>query len=435
MMSSRLYVRRVLLVAAATWLTACSTAATPATPPPDTDLSSVIPPTAAIDAGALFTGGTLGTASGSPLRVGWVDIDNGSNSTANTQAVTAAVTMVNTELNGVGGRPIELVTCARQQQLRACSAALAADPQIAVVITGNVGEFGAGLRENLGDLPRVGVIATQDDEYRDPLNAFFVLGTPGILRAAVTWLIAGSPTGTTVEHVTILVTPRDSDVAGTYAGERLKRVGIEVSVVVVDDVLPGERVLRDVRTAVDALDPESAVVNMLGPTGCVALAEALRAAGKDVLVVTSGLCSSKSVHDKLGDWTPGWIHIAGGPDLARYDQDPQAALYRDRLRLYAGPEADWTGHSSLSFAAVLNVVRILSGLAADRGDISLSDRGLVARALSSYQGPLFTGAGTANCGLDQQRPALCQHQARAYRYESGRHWVDVTGEALLSVYP
>jgi branched-chain amino acid transport system substrate-binding protein len=434
-MSSRFYVRRALLVAAATWLTACSTPATPATPPPDTDLSSVIPPPASIDAGVLFTGGTLGAASGPPLRIGWIDSGNGSNSTATTQAVTAAVTMVNTELNGIGGRPIELVTCARQQQLRACSAALAADPQIAVVLTGNVGEFGAGLRENLGDLLRVGVVATQDDEYRDSLNAFFVLGTPGILRAAATWLTAGNPAGTSVEHVTILVTPRDAAVVDTYAGDRLERAGIEVSVVVVDDVLPDERVLRDVRTAVDALESESAVINMLGPTGCVALAEALRAAGKDVLVVTSGLCSSKSVHDKLGDWTPGWVHIAGGPDLARYDQDLQAALYRDRLRLYAGPEADWTGHSSLSFAAVLNVVRILSDLAADRGDVSLSDRGLVAQTLRSYQGPLFTGAGTANCGLDQQRPALCQHQARAYRYESRRHWVDVTGEALLSVYP
>jgi branched-chain amino acid transport system substrate-binding protein len=350
------------------------------------------------------------------------------------QAVDAAVTMVNTELNGIGGRPVELVTCANQP-LRACSAALAADPRISVVLTGNVGDFGSDLRENLGDLPRVGVTATQDDEYSDPLSAFFVLGTPGILRAAAAWLTADNTPGTTVEHVTILVTPRDAAVADIYAGERLKRSGIEVTVVVVDDVLADERVLRDVRAAVDTLRPKSAVINMLGSTGCVALAETLRAADKDVLVVTSGLCSTKSVHDKLGDWTPGWIHIAGGPDLALYDQDLQAALYRDRLRLYAGPEADWTGHSSLSFAAVLNVVRILSELVAGSGDSSLSDRSQVAQALSDYRGPLFTGAGNANCGLDPERPALCQHQARAYRYDSLRHWVNVTGEPLLVLYP
>ena len=433
MLSSHMYIRRALLLAAATWLTACSA---PATPASDIDLSSVVPPAASIDAGVLFTGGTLGAASGTPLRVGWLDSDNGLDSgSANTQAVAAAVTMVNTELNGVGGRPIELVTCA-DQQLRACSAALAADPRISMVITGNVGDFGIDLRESLGDLPRVGVIATQDDEYSDPLSAFFVLGTPGILRAAATWLTTDRPTGTTVEHVTILVTPRDAAAADRYAGERLERNGIEVNVVVVADVLPDEGyVLRDVRTAVDALGPKSAIINMLGPTGCIALAETLRAAGKDVLVVTSGLCSTKSVHDKLGDWTPGWVHIAGGPDLELYDQDPQAALYRDRLRLYAGPEADWTGHSSLSFAAVLNVVRILSELVADSGDNTLRDRSRIAQALLDYRGPLFTGAGNANCGLDQQRPALCQHQARAYRYDSRRHWVNVTGKPLLVLYP
>lgn len=433
MLSSHTYIRRALLLAAATWLTACSA---PATPASDIDLSSVVPPTASIDAGVLFTGGTLGAASGTPLRVGWLDVGNGLDSgSANTQAVVAAVTMVNTELNGVGGRPIELVTCA-DQQLRACSAALAADPRISMVITGNVGDFGIDLRESLGDLPRVGVIATQDDEYSDPLSAFFVLGTPGILRAAATWLTTDRPTGTTVEHVTILVTTRDAAAADRYAGERLERNGIEVNVVVVADVLPDEGyVLRDIRTAVDALGPKSAVINMLGPTGCIALAETLRAASKDVLVVTSGLCSTKSVHDKLGDWTPGWVHIAGGPDLELYDQDPQAALYRDRLRLYAGPEADWTGHSSLSFAAVLNVVRILSELVADSGDNTLRDRSRVAQALLDYRGPLFTGAGNANCGLDQQRPALCQHQARAYRYDSRRHWVNVTGKPLLVLYP
>lgn len=424
---------RALLSAVTVWLTACST---PVSPPPDTDLSAVVPPAASIDAGLAFTGGTNGTAEGAPLRVGWINLDDGPNpSPANTQAATAAVALVNTELNGIGGQPIELVSCTQQQQLRECTAALATDPQVSLVITGRVGAFGADLRDNLGDLPRVGVEPSQDVEYRDPLSAFFVLGTPGILRAAATWLTTGNARGGAVEDVTILVTPQDADAARTYAGERLTRDGFSVRVAVVDDTRAGELVTRDVRQAVDGLRAGSAIVNVLGPTGCVALGAALEARSADVQVVTSGLCAAKSVHDEQGDWTPGWVHIAGGPDLARYDQDLQAALYRDRLRRYAGPGADWTGRSSLTFAAVLNVARVLTELVGTRGGSSLNDRVAVSQALRDYRGPLFMGAGTAACGLDQQRPALCQHQARAYRYEGRRSWVDVTGEPLLTLLP
>ena len=56
-----------------------------------------------------YTGGTAGAASGDPVRIGYVNQD--ALFPEATIGIDAAVAYANAELGGIGGRPIELVTC------------------------------------------------------------------------------------------------------------------------------------------------------------------------------------------------------------------------------------------------------------------------------------------------------------------------------------
>jgi branched-chain amino acid transport system substrate-binding protein len=400
-------------------------------PARDTDrpLTDVVPPTAGIDAGLLFVDGTGDAAQGSALHLGWINLDNGPLAEpANTDAVEAAVAMLNLELGGIGGRPVVLRTCLVAEQLLRCAETLAADPDVVAVLLGRIGEGIDALYMALGDLPRIGIDPRSAADYRNVHAHYFALGAAGILRAAVAW----SLTAVAPDAVTILAPVDGANDAETYAATVLRERDATVRVVVVDDrgtdtTLPERQISEALGSD---MSPDGLIINMLGPRGCIALDRALAALDWRGQVVTNGLCSSKLVHDELGDWTAGWVHIAGGPDLARYDEDQQAALYRDRLRRYAGDDADWTGRASLSFAMVLTTTRILQRVTLDEGS---AGRRAVDDAFAADRGPLFMGAGTVGCGLDATSPALCQHHARAYRYDGQRRWVDVTGTVLLEL--
>src|SRR6478752_6878438 len=85
-----------------------------------------------------YTGGKAGAASGEPIKIGYVNQE--SFFPEATIGIDAAVEFANKELSGIGGRPIELVTCTinAAEDGTKCGNQFANDSTINLVMTGTI---------------------------------------------------------------------------------------------------------------------------------------------------------------------------------------------------------------------------------------------------------------------------------------------------------
>ena len=92
-----------------------------------------------IDTALAYTGGPGGATSGDPVKIGYVNADEGTPAWPEASfGIDAGVWLANNFLGGVGGRPIELVKCnvAKEEDGQACAQQMLADADIQAVITG-----------------------------------------------------------------------------------------------------------------------------------------------------------------------------------------------------------------------------------------------------------------------------------------------------------
>src|ERR1700733_14391998 len=103
---------------------------------------------------AAFTGGKAGTAaSGAPIMIGWIN-DQGAVPTfpEATQAVQAAVSLVNQQLGGADGRPIQLVTCfpLTETQGQSCADKFLNNSNVKLILDGIVPIGSASFMSTIG---------------------------------------------------------------------------------------------------------------------------------------------------------------------------------------------------------------------------------------------------------------------------------------------
>ena len=122
-------------------------------------------------------------ATGIPIRIGMINQDTGAAGAFPelTVAAQVAVEFINTELDGVDGRPIELVTCNTNfnPDLSQSCAQEMVSQQVAAVI-GGIDIWGTGITtlQNNG-IPYVGGIPVSFDAARSPVSFQFSGGTWG----------------------------------------------------------------------------------------------------------------------------------------------------------------------------------------------------------------------------------------------------------------
>lgn len=372
----------------------------------------IVPGVADARSASAFLGWEPGPVEVPPVTVAWFNDDT--RYPEKTASLRAATELVNDELGGVSGRRLEVSECTEPAEFVACASETLPGAVLAMVGYGASSE----VLDALSGVPLVMVEPSGSENYRRPYAVTFSLTRAGVLRAAARWLASRYDTQGGGE-VLVLVPVGGGGEAETFASGLAATH--KAKVVEVDDGRIPDVVAEQVSALLEQESPD-VIVTVLGPAGCVGLAAALDdRTGDQPLVVTSGQCAARSVYEELGDWTKGWVHVAGGVDLVNYDEDEEAALYRDRFRRFAGPEADSTASTALVFSAVLDTTRIL-------GRTVGTGRADVLAALTGYAGPLFAAAGPARCGIDPGHPVLCLHSARLFRYE-GRHCEPVVAQA------
>jgi branched-chain amino acid transport system substrate-binding protein len=384
-----------------------------------------------------YTGGTAAAASGDPIKVGYVNQENFF--PENTIGVNAAVEFINTELGGVGGRPIELVPCTVTvaEDGTKCGTELANNAEVALVLTGTLLFGNKELYDALnGNKPVILGNGVTADDFTTTAGVSFFSGGPGV-NAGLAIFIRDFLKDTKSVAVIANNDPAAQAAANAIFKPIMDKAGIPTTIVSIDPTASA----ADVQSALTAVGADKAdvLVPIVTIQQCINVYDSVVALGIDPTVVTTGLCFGTPLTDHLaeagekGTVPNGWYF--GDYGYSPYMSDPENGTDTMRVKLqeYGVPSPgattlEWTGFAGPSFANALTMAKILNTLGADKAlDVKAVDT-----ALRGFTGPMLQQAGPLSCGKQVIAGipvfvALCASQMGIHQYKDGE-WLSIADE-------
>ncbi len=336
----------------------------------------------------------------------------------------AAITFINTELGGVGGRPIEFEPCITTfsvEKSRGCAQELV-EKQV-VAVTGGIDITSNGsipvLEQN--GMPFVGGIPINFDEMRSPVSFQFSGGVPGAFAAfsydAATRLKAKKVAVTYGEYASIKAAGVDYGVA------ILKKLGVpEVAdlpfPITTTDFLP-------VLTKANEGNPDAIILGA-ADTACapaMKVAAELKITAKMYLV---GSCAAPSIAQQIGAAAVnGKIFNIEGP---KGNDDPESKLYFDVVGKYGDPQLPAASAATISFRSVMNLYAVMVEL----GPNNITKEAIISQFRKARDHPSFTGH-SYTCDGQQipDLPAMCAPQQILVERQNDQivpitDWIDVS---------
>ena len=376
-----------------------------------------------------YTVGKSGPADKSlpPVYIGFVNQQGGPTAVGllATAGAQMAVNYANAELGGVGGHPIQLVTCfiaSAEEEGTTCAQKFLANKKINVINLGGVAvgvqSFYATLH---GAIPVIdGVAATPIDTTQN--NAVILFGD-------ATHILP--PFGTYAKDVlhaktAALVYPSDN--AGIAIGAAAIKQGLQAAGVAVKSVGYSESTtdLTSVLTAAGAQTADM-VIPYSDTAGCVNLAKSLTSLGitDSKKIVSAPLCLNGQVISGLGDW-PHWTYAIAS-SLFGDPTDPGMPPYMTVAKTYSTPANAPDPWNIVNFGQLLTTIKIMNEV----GYASLSPSAILAKA-KAFTGPQALGAPALACGKYSTAPAVCNDRIQLFEYAGGvtkgrPNWVKMSG--------
>ncbi|MFN3258728.1 MAG: ABC transporter substrate-binding protein [Ilumatobacter sp.] len=378
--------------------------------------------------GTLPTSATPADDSLEPVRIGMINQENtplGSFPEVRA-AAEAAVAWVNAELGGVGGRPVELVTCVTSfdvEQSQSCALQMVQDDVIALVGGVDVTSNGSYPVIEQNGLAVVGGIPANLVEQRSA-NAFFFSG--GGTGAAAAYMSHAADNGAQRvalaygEFESFEVAARDY---GAVVGESL---GLEVELVpfsiVATDFLP-------VLTKAQEIDADALIV-LAADSACLPVMETAVDLGYDGQLYLTGACAADAIIEAAGEAAVGPLFNSEGPVQTG---DPEAEVFELVTDTYATEPAGGAG--TVGFRGFMNLYALMVELGPD----AVSSESLIELARSAVDRPSFWGHPyTCDGAQVPGLPALCAPQQVLFEVPAvgeevagATDWIDTP--ALFSV--
>ena len=370
-------------------------------------------------------------ASGEPIRIGMINQEDtplGSFPELRL-AVEAGVDWINTELGGVDGRPLELITCIttfsveRSQQ---CAQQMVQEEVVAVLGGIDITSNGSIPVLEQNDLPYVGGIPINLDEERSPISFQFSGGTPGAFAAfswfAATELDADAITVAYAEYPPIQQAAQDFgiDVAEGLGVEEVREVPFGLNTT---DFLP---VLQQAAEG----DPD-AIVMGTADTGCLPVMQAAADLEIEARLFLVGACAAPEITDEAGGAAEGvTFNIEGLLDAEPDSTDAvDGGLYALAILKYAD-DLDPAGAGTVSFRGLMNLWSVLREIGADE----VSPATVIEALRGAEDRPSFSGH-PYTCTEEQVPglPSLCAPQQVLAQLQDGAlvevsdGWIDVPG--------
>jgi branched-chain amino acid transport system substrate-binding protein len=357
-----------------------------------------------------------------PITVGWVNAQGGIvQSPESTQAMDAAVKVINTYLGGVaGGHPLKVRKCfvvQQESQGQACAQQMLNDPKVKLIMEGIL-PFGAvGFHQtNKGKKPVIGYdpistsSATGKNTYEITAGLFGtdpgeVAYAAGILHAKTVSLLypEDDPAGVTAAKLFQQIA----------AGANLKVTAVGFSSTATDLLAP--------MTAAGVQSTDVSVVFLVNPTVCQAGSKAI-----DQLhpkrVIALALCLDPAVAKGLGDY-PKWTYVSTNESANLPQADKYVAAWLKAISaLVPQNPAVFAPFPQLAFGTTLTVVQQINRI----GYAKFSSASFAAR-MKTYTGPSMFGPPNLKFGSVPGLPALGSTAVRLYTYLGNNKWADATG--------
>lgn len=329
------------------------------------------------------------------------------------RAAEASIEFVNTELGGVGGRPIELTSCVVSfdvEQSQACAQEMV--QQDVVALTGGIDVTSNGsipvLEQN--GIPQVGGIPANLIEQRSDATHFFSGGTTGAVAA---FLADAAENG--AETVVIAYGEFDAfeESAREYGVPVAESLGIDVELatfpVTATDFLP-------ILTRANENDPD-AIIMLAAGSSCIPLMETYADLGIEAQLYLVGACAADEIVEAAGDATEGIVFNSEGPVE---EGDLEGDMYNDINDRYADGEG--TGTGTIGVRSMLNLWALLDEL----GPEEVSREGVVALLEAAEDRPSFWGY-PYTCDGEQVAglPSLCAPQQTLFTINGVRDFTRV----------
>ena len=370
---------------------------------------------------------------GEPFLLGWINQDKpGAVPTfAGTPQALAAVEYVNGELGGVGGRPLELVTCSTNgspESSQACANQLISAGVKVVTKNFDVGWEAAIEPFQAAGVTVLGGQATAPGEYA-ATNAFYYVGGVPVVIAAMANLALREG-----ENVAVLTSSNSvAESALPLLLGPLEAAGVEPEVVTAPDDAAD---FAPYAAALQEANPD-AVAAILTPTQCLPVMKALASVNFTEPVVTTGGCKDDEILEAAGDAADGWTFGIPYPDYIAAPDDPINVLYREAWKEYgSGP----LSLDALAIFALINTVGVAEQLNQLEPEVlSTGSAAEVQEALrTAMTAPDATDPITGNplrCGESETVPAVCGFSIYFFGQEEGSIVDSYDGEPVDGFVP
>ncbi len=399
----------VLAVAAALMATATAVAATGAAPKP-----------IVLDYQAYVGGKGKAKANLAPVKIGYINGQGGPpnfNFPQATSVIRAGVKMVNAELGGIHGHPLQLSECfwaqAEEEGVR-CGQQMV-NEKVNAIIYGFVTVGNQSIYATVkGTIPIVGVVTANP---ADPTakNAFFLNGSQtSVLGPFGTYTKMRLPNVKTAA----IVYPTDPGAitAAAALGKGLRQAGVRPTLI---GVPPLATDLIGPATQASSADM---IVAALGFTTCVPFARAIQQINYTKPILSTPICTFLPRAAYAGGDIPQWTY--GIAQTLVNFPGPQSKLYLKKGLQYGSTVNDmlWV-FAEGAWEELLATVKIMNAIPYAK----LSPARIIA-GFKSFRGPLILGPPQIACGkVSPGEPAACGNQTQFYNYVGKGKWKPATG--------
>jgi branched-chain amino acid transport system substrate-binding protein len=365
---------------------------------------------------AAYVGGSgAADASLEPVKIGYFNQQGGAVavSETNIDGINIAVEYINSEAGGIGGHPLEVVTCFvanTEEEGQQCGQQFANDDSIVAVVSGptftGTEAFYAALA---GSKPVIHGVSVSPADTVQETAAVLYGGAKYILAPYATF--ARDTLGVTSAA---LIYPEGAGQDEGAAGQAsaFQAAGIPTEVVSYPATTPD---LTVPLLAAGAQDVDL-VMPVINPNDCVKFQQAIQQLGiPEEAVLASPICINAAVAEELGD-LPKWLYAVAS-SLSIDPSDPSVPPYTDILTAQ-GQEAHigdpWV---LVGFGQTMTAAKFLNAVGPD----NITTDAVVGQ-MGEFTGPLILGSPVLDCGKYPEAPGVCNDYTQFYKYNGAGEW-------------
>ena len=364
-----------------------------------------------------YVGGSgAADSSKSPVKIGYFNQQGGQVEVTHTNVdgINAAVKYINEEAGGIGGHPLEVVTCYvanTEEEGQQCGQKFANDKDIVAVVAGptfiGTESFYAALA---GAKPVVSGVSVSPADTTQKAAAVLYGGAKYILAPYATFA-----RDTLKAKSAALVYPEGSGQDEGAAGQAsaFEAAGIPTKVVSYPANTP------DLTVPLLAAGAQNVdlVMPVINPNDCVKFEQAIKQLGiPDEKVLASPICINADVAAGLGGDLPKWLYAVAS-SLSIDPTDPSVPPYTDILKAQGQEKSIGDPWVLVGFGQAMTLAKWLNALGPD----SLTSDGIVSQ-MKAFKGPLILGSPVLQCGKYPEAPAVCNDYTQFYKYDGAQKW-------------